>query len=37
MIAWIIPAAGFGLWILTTAISRVFVDVPEQLGPMMPW
>lgn len=37
MIAWIITAAGFGLWILTTAISRVFVYVPEQLGPMMPW
>ncbi|HEX6366583.1 MAG TPA: TM2 domain-containing protein [Agromyces sp.] len=37
MIAWIITAAGFGLWILTAAISRVFVYVPEQLGPMMPW
>jgi hypothetical protein len=37
MIAWIITAAGFGLWLLTTAISRVFVYVPEQFGPMMPW
>lgn len=37
MIAWIITAAGFGLWILTTAISRIFVYVPEQFGPMMPW
>jgi len=37
MIAWIITAAGFGLWLLTTAISRVFVYVPDQLGPMMPW
>ena len=37
LIAWIITAAGFGLWILTTAVSRVFVYVPEQLGPMLPW
>ncbi|WP_363353818.1 TM2 domain-containing protein [Microbacterium sp. LMI12-1-1.1] len=37
MIAWIITAAGFGLWILTAAISRVFMYVPEQVWPMMPW
>lgn len=37
MIAWIITAAGFGLWILTAAITRVFVFIPEQLVPMMPW
>lgn len=37
LIAWIITAAGFGLWLLTTAISRVYVYVPEQFGPMMPW
>jgi hypothetical protein len=37
MIAWIITAAGFGLWILTTAISRMFMYVPEQVWPMMPW
>ncbi|WP_205791751.1 TM2 domain-containing protein [Microbacterium sulfonylureivorans] len=36
-IAWIITAAGFGLWILTAAISRVFMFVPEQVWPMMPW
>jgi hypothetical protein len=37
MIAWIITAAGFGLWILTAAISRMFMYVPEQVWPMMPW
>ena len=37
MIAWIITAAGFGLWLLTTAISRIFTFVPDQLVPMMPW
>jgi hypothetical protein len=37
MIAWIITAAGFGLWILSTAISRIFMYVPEQVWPMMPW
>lgn len=37
MIAWIITAAGFGLWLLTTAISRVFVLLPDQIWPMMPW
>lgn len=37
MIAWIITAAGFGLWLLTAAISRVFVLVPDQMWPMVPW
>ncbi|NYE19174.1 TM2 domain-containing protein [Microbacterium immunditiarum] len=37
MIAWIITAAGFGLSLITTAISRVFVLVPDQMWPMMPW
>ena len=37
MIAWIITAAGFGVWILSTAISRIFMFVPEQVWPMMPW
>ncbi|WP_082590463.1 TM2 domain-containing protein [Agromyces sp. Soil535] len=37
MIAWIITAAAFGLWILTAAISRVYVYVPQQFGPMLPW
>lgn len=37
MIAWIITAAGFGLALLTSAISRAFVYVPEQIWPMMPW
>jgi len=37
MIAWIITAAGFGLWLLTMAISRVFVLMPDQVWPMMPW
>ena len=36
MIAWIITAAGFGLWLLTAAISRAFVYVPAD-WPMMPW
>jgi hypothetical protein len=36
MIAWIITAAGFGLWLLTAAISRVLVYIPAQ-WPMMPW
>jgi hypothetical protein len=36
MIAWIITAAGFGLWPLTAAISRIFVDIPAE-WPMMPW
>lgn len=37
MIAWIITAAGFGLSILASAIGRVFVYVPQQIIPMMPW
>ena len=37
MISWIITAAAFGLWLLTSAISRVYVYIPEQFGPMMPW
>lgn len=37
MIAWIITAAGFGLWLLTAAITRVFAYVPAQFVPMMPW
>lgn len=37
MIAWIITAAGFGLWLLTTAISRIFAFIPDQVVPMMPW
>ncbi|WP_169580823.1 MULTISPECIES: TM2 domain-containing protein [Microbacterium] len=37
MIAWIITAAGFGLAILTSALTQIFVYVPEQIGPMMPW
>ena len=37
LISWIITAAAFGLSILTSAVSRVYVYVPEQLGPMLPW
>lgn len=37
MIAWTITAAGFGLWLLTAAISGVFDRMPEQFWPMMPW
>ena len=37
MISWIITAAAFGLWLLTSAISRVYVYIPGQFGPMMPW
>lgn len=37
MIAWIMTAAGFGLWIITMAISRVITYVPEQVWSMMPW
>lgn len=37
MIAWTITAAGFGLAILTSALTQIFVYVPEQIGPMMPW
>ncbi|WP_374975061.1 TM2 domain-containing protein [Microbacterium trichothecenolyticum] len=36
MIAWIITAAGFGLWLITAAVSRVFVYMPGG-WPMMPW
>jgi hypothetical protein len=28
---------GLGLSILTSAVSRVFVYVPDQVWPMMPW
>ena len=37
LISWIITAAAFGLSILTSAVSRVFVYVPDQVWPMMPW
>ena len=37
MIAWIITAAGFGLWILTTAISSAFSSFWVQMAPMMQW
>ncbi|MBD8022409.1 TM2 domain-containing protein [Microbacterium sp. Sa1CUA4] len=36
MIAWIITAAGFGLWLFTAAISRVMAYIPD-VWPMMPW
>lgn len=36
LIAWIITAAGFALWLLTAAVSRVFVLLPAD-WPMMPW
>jgi hypothetical protein len=37
MMAWIITAAVFGLSILTSALTQIFVFVPQQFGPMMPW
>jgi hypothetical protein len=37
LISWIITAAAFGLWLVTSAISRVYVYIPQQFGPMMPW
>jgi hypothetical protein len=37
MVAWIIIAAGFGVWILATTISQVFVYIPQQFGRMMLW
>ena len=37
MIAWIITAAGFGLWLITTAISSAFDVFWLQVEPMMPW
>ena len=37
LISWIITAAAFGLSVLTSAVSRVFVYVPDQVWPMMPW
>lgn len=37
MIAWIITAAGFGLWLITSAISSAFTGFWEGTGPMMPW
>jgi TM2 domain len=37
MIAWIITAAGFGLWILTSAISSAFTGFWQGSGTMMPW
>ena len=37
MIAWIITAAGFGLWILTSAISSAFTAFWGQVTPMMDW
>jgi hypothetical protein len=37
LVAWIVTAAVFGLSILASALTQVFVFVPEQFGPMMPW
>lgn len=37
LIAWIITAAVFGLSILTSALTQIFVYIPQQYGPMMPW
>ena len=37
MIAWIITAAGFGLWILTSAISSAFTGFWQGAGTMMQW
>lgn len=37
MIAWIITAAVFGLSILTSALTQIFVLIPERFGPMTPW
>lgn len=37
LIAWIITAAVFGLSILTSALTQIFVYIPQQFGPMMPW
>ena len=37
MIAWIITAAGFGLWLITSAISSAFSSVWVQMTPMMDW
>ena len=37
MIAWIITAAGFGLWILTSAISSAFTGFWQGAGMMQWW
>ena len=37
MIAWIITAAAFGLWLITTVISSAFDVFWLQVEPMMPW
>jgi hypothetical protein len=37
MVAWIITAAGVGLWLITTAISSAFDVFWLQGEPMMPW
>lgn len=37
LIAWIITAAVFALSILTSALTQIFVYLPQQYGPMMPW
>ena len=37
MIAWIITAAGFGLWLITSTISSAFSSFWVQMAPMMEW
>jgi TM2 domain-containing membrane protein YozV len=37
MFAWIVTAVGFGLWIVTTAVTRAFTFSSEWYGPMVPW
>lgn len=36
-IAWIITAAGFGLWLVVAAVSGIFEQMPDRFWPMMPW
>ena len=37
LVAWIITAAGFGLWLITATISQVYGAIPQTVLPMMPW
>jgi len=37
MVAWIITAAGTGVWLITSAISRVYTVVPPEWVPITPW
>lgn len=37
VVAWIVTGAGVALGMITTALSRIYLAVPDDVIPMMPW